>query len=117
MSPGCWRSRGRDRKENCCRPCRVLTLRSLSASHLHDADSTGGQMSCRLLFLLVIVTATSLAGSQPVPNVTVHEWGTFTSVAGMDGEAVEWLPLEGQTDLPSFVDRSCFTLKSSLPGT
>ena len=75
-------------------------------------------MSCRLPFLLMmIVTATSLAGSQPVPNVTVHEWGTFTSIAGADGNAVEWLPLEGPTDLPSFVDRSCFTLKGSLPGT
>ena len=38
------------------------------------------------------------------PGLTVHEWGTFTSVAGSDGEALEWLPLAGPTDLPRFVE-------------
>lgn len=38
-----------------------------------------------------------------VPDVTVHEWGTFTTVAGEDGRAVEWLPLGGPVDLPCFV--------------
>ncbi len=33
----------------------------------------------------------------------VHEWGTFTSVAGADGAALEWRPLAGPSDLPSFV--------------
>jgi hypothetical protein len=33
-----------------------------------------------------------------------HEWGTFTSIAGMDGSAVEWSPLTGSTDLPAFVE-------------
>jgi len=42
-------------------------------------------------------------------GVTVHEWGTFTSVAGPSGEAVTWLPLGdtvplGSGDLPCFVD-------------
>jgi hypothetical protein len=36
--------------------------------------------------------------------LTVHEWGTFTSIAGRDGQAVEWSPLTGSTDLPGFVD-------------
>lgn len=36
-------------------------------------------------------------------NLTVHEWGTFTSVAGVDGHAVEWRPLSGPSDLPCFV--------------
>jgi len=36
--------------------------------------------------------------------LTAHEWGTFTSVAGTDGGAVEWCPLTGSTDLPSFVE-------------
>jgi hypothetical protein len=36
----------------------------------------------------------SLAGwtadkPQTVPDLTVHEWGTFTAVAGKDGRAVE----------------------------
>jgi hypothetical protein len=37
-------------------------------------------------------------------ELTVHEWGTFTSVAGPDGQAVAWLPLTGSTDLPGFVE-------------
>src|SRR5215510_6046959 len=36
-------------------------------------------------------------------GLTVHEWGTFTSVAGPDGNAIEWLPAGGPTDLPCFV--------------
>jgi hypothetical protein len=37
-------------------------------------------------------------------DLTVHEWGTFTTVAGPDGRPIDWLPLSGPTDLPCFVD-------------
>jgi hypothetical protein len=44
-------------------------------------------------------------GAGPVySGLTVHEWGTFTSIAGSDGQAVEWSPLTGSTDLPAFVE-------------
>ncbi len=36
-------------------------------------------------------------------RLVVHEWGTFTSIAGKDGVALEWRPLNGSTDLPGFV--------------
>jgi hypothetical protein len=36
-------------------------------------------------------------------DLEVHEWGTFTSVAGPDGQAVEWRPFGGPSDLPCFV--------------
>lgn len=36
-------------------------------------------------------------------GLTVHEWGTFTSVAGIDGMAVDWRPAGGPSDLPCFV--------------
>jgi len=36
-------------------------------------------------------------------RLVVHEWGTFTSIAGKDGVALEWRPLNGSTDLPKFV--------------
>ena len=36
-------------------------------------------------------------------ELTVHEWGTFTTVAGTDGRAIDWLPLGGPSDLPCFV--------------
>jgi hypothetical protein len=35
-------------------------------------------------------------------NYTVHEWGTFTSVQGGDGELLEWRPLQ-TSELPGFV--------------
>jgi hypothetical protein len=45
--------------------------------------------------------------SQKTPGASshfvVHEWGTFTSIAGKDGVALEWRPLNGPTDLPKFV--------------
>jgi hypothetical protein len=37
-------------------------------------------------------------------SLTAHEWGTFTSIAGVDGSAMEWSPLSGSTDLPAFVE-------------
>ena len=36
-------------------------------------------------------------------RLVVHEWGTFTSIAGKDGVALEWRPLNGPSDLPKFV--------------
>jgi hypothetical protein len=56
--------------------------------------------------------------AQPDPYLTAHEWGTFTSVAGNDGHAVQWLPQNGSTDLPSFVEHfDGATLKAGLLGT
>jgi hypothetical protein len=46
--------------------------------------------------------------------LTVHEWGTFTSVAGPDGNAIEWLPAGGPTDLPCFVSLLGSGLKAGL---
>jgi hypothetical protein len=37
-------------------------------------------------------------------GLTAHEWGTFTSIAGEQGQAVEWSPQTGSTDLPEFVE-------------
>jgi hypothetical protein len=42
-------------------------------------------------------------GAQDGSSLTVHEWGTFTSIAGEDGQAIEWRPLTGPSDLPCFV--------------
>jgi len=45
-------------------------------------------------------------------NLVVHEWGTFTSIAGKDGVALEWRPLNGSSDLPKFVH----TIQNADPG-
>jgi hypothetical protein len=79
-------------------------------------------MTHRLAALaIVLALGTSGAAQAPVAqrgpeNLVVHEWGTFTSVAGPDGEAVEWLPLAGPPDLPCFVEHVDFNVKGSLPG-
>ena len=71
----------------------------------------------------------SLAGwliadeEQTAPDLTVHEWGTFTAIAGKDGRAIEWLPLglprfPASTDLPKFVEHiSDVNFKLGLRGT
>ncbi len=42
--------------------------------------------------------------AQSVKNdLVVHEWGTFTSIAGKNGVALDWRPLNGASDLPKFV--------------
>ena len=52
------------------------------------------------------------------PGLTAHEWGTFTSIAGGDGQAVRWLPLTGSTDLPGFVEHfRGASFKVGLSGT
>src|SRR5215813_10648958 len=59
-----------------------------------------------------VLFATMALARNDKPNqsgdLTVHEWGTFTSVAGEDGRAVEWRALAGATDLPCFVNRPGF---------
>jgi len=50
-------------------------------------------------------------------NLTVHEWGTFTSVAGEDGSAIDWDALGCTTDLPRFVHEFGFRVKGRLRGT
>ncbi|HLK04342.1 MAG TPA: hypothetical protein VKT53_07870 [Candidatus Acidoferrum sp.] len=37
-------------------------------------------------------------------GLIVHEWGTFTSIAGAKGEAVVWTPQAERDDLPAFVE-------------
>jgi len=77
---------------------------------------------CALLACCFAFSANTLRGSEDPPlhsarahslgkdvgpvnaSLTAHEWGTFTSIAGNDGEAVEWSPLTGSTDLPEFVE-------------
>ncbi len=78
-------------------------------------------LACTVLILTALAPRVFRAqspSSAPDPYLTAHEWGTFTSIAGKDGHAVEWLPLTGSTDLPSFVEHfSGATLKAGLLGT
>jgi len=61
------------------------------------------------LLVLAVVAGTRLSSFSAAstggttPELVVHEWGTFTSVAGQDGSALIWRPLNVESDLPSFV--------------
>ena len=58
-----------------------------------------------LALLSASILATSVVATATRPSeVVAHEWGTFTTVAGEDGQAINWLPLGGPVDLPCFVD-------------
>jgi hypothetical protein len=55
--------------------------------------------------LLSVIVATALPKPADQSGLTVHEWGTFTSVAGVNGEPVPWRSYGGPSDLPCFVER------------
>src|SRR5262245_37314640 len=46
---------------------------------------------------------TSTANSAKNNRLIAHEWCTFTSIAGKNGFALDWRPLNGSSDLPKFV--------------
>jgi hypothetical protein len=81
------------------------------------------------LLPLAIVTAVGLALAVAIPlqsrqqlgdpGLIAHEWGTFTVIAGSDGQPVEWLPVDlvGPPELPSFVEHFRGSPKNVLRGT
>jgi hypothetical protein len=59
-------------------------------------------MHTRLLAAAVAFLSASTVSQAAGPPLIVHEWGTFTSVQGHDGQQAWWLP-HLKTDLPAFV--------------
>jgi hypothetical protein len=57
------------------------------------------------LLILALIAGGALSKASDAIEVTVHEWGTFTSVAGVSGEAMPWRTYGGRDDLPCFVER------------
>jgi hypothetical protein len=61
------------------------------------------------LLVLAVAIGTNLSSFSSAntvgtaPELVVHEWGTFTSVAGRDGSPLIWRPLNVESDLPAFV--------------
>ena len=65
-------------------------------------------MTLKPMFTGVILAGGLIFAAELIPShegVVAHEWGTFTSVAGQNGDPVEWAALSGTPDLPCFVDR------------
>jgi hypothetical protein len=70
------------------------------------------------LALLTFVLSAAFGAQNVTSDLTAHEWGTFTSIAGRDGQAMKWLPQNGSTDLPDFVEHLReANFKGSLSGT
>jgi hypothetical protein len=66
----------------------------------------------KIFWLTFVATAIFAAGSfrsgatrtqAKETDLVVHEWGTFTAIAGGNGVALDWKPLNGASDLPTFV--------------
>jgi hypothetical protein len=61
-------------------------------------------LACYLALTFLDFNVAEQAQAQSVKNdLVVHEWGTFTSIAGKNGTAIDWRPLSGASDLPKFV--------------
>jgi hypothetical protein len=68
-----------------------------------DMKPTTLKTMWRLGALTAVVSGGALVlAAKSDGNYVVHEWGTFTSVQGTDGQLVEWRPLESSS-LPQFV--------------
>lgn len=64
-------------------------------------------MTLRKLAVLWIAAGIAFAAETipPTAQLVAHEWGTFTSVADLDGNPMRWLALGGPSVLPCFVHR------------
>jgi len=56
------------------------------------------------VLLALLLPQATRAQQSPDSPLVVHEWGTFTSIAGDDGTALLWLPIPAKSDLPTFVE-------------
>jgi hypothetical protein len=61
-------------------------------------------VACYAALSLTLLDFSVAEKAEASPNdLVVHEWGTFTTVSGKRGTTLDWRPLNGASDLPSFV--------------
>jgi hypothetical protein len=81
---------------------------------------TAAFLAALFLAALFSLTSARLSSARQLADsaLIVHEWGTFTSIAGADGAAVGWLPISPKSDLPAFVEHLRNSdVKGGLRGT
>jgi hypothetical protein len=75
------------------------------------------RMGCALAVLTLGLAMAGNAKKQE-SDVVAHEWGTFTSIAGNAGTAVQWYPWSVPSDLPQFIEEfQARNFKLNLYGT
>ncbi len=65
---------------------------------------------------VLAITAAFLFAADGPSTLSVHEWGTFTSIAGEDGSSVDWDSLVCPEGLPGFVNNKFRFSKMSIQG-
>src|SRR5581483_1235536 len=74
--------------------------------------------SCLVASLLFIITFITPTGAKlTAERLVVHEWGTFTTLAGADGALQMWRPLGGASELPNFVYSSYIAKQDRQTGS
>src|ERR1700675_1112077 len=79
-----------------------------------------GGLATALLFASIGLLLPQTARAQQLQDsrLIVPEWGSFTSIAGADGNALLWLPIATKSDLPTFVEHyPNANVKGGLRGT
>jgi hypothetical protein len=72
----------------------------------------------RVLVWLTLCLAFAGNAKGQEADLVAHEWGTFTSIAGNAGTAVQWYPWAVPSDLPKFVEHfQSRAFKPNLSGT
>jgi hypothetical protein len=94
----------------------MISRRKKSLRKLEDKFWLAGLLTSALFVLWSANHV--IAAPQAVSGLVAHEWGTFTSIAGADGHAVQWTPLINPAELPAFVEHlSSPSFKIGLRGT
>jgi hypothetical protein len=88
----------------------------------HDGRRIGGSgrivAAYRVLAWLTLCLALAGNVKGQEADLVAHEWGTFTSIAGNAGTAVQWFPWAVPSDLPKFVEHfQSSNFKPNLSGT
>jgi len=79
-----------------------------------------GRIATALILFTSLAVYIALAGKAKAQDadLVAHEWGTFTSIAGNAGTAVQWFPWAVPSDLPKFVEHfQSSSFKANLSGT
>jgi hypothetical protein len=69
----------------------------------------------KFIFTVIMILSITISNFAQTNDLVVHEWGTFTSIAGQNGVALDWRPLKEKSDLPKFVYST--VNKNGLRGT